>query len=180
MPIPYSSSLPITSPQPTTPTAGSANTTGKTAYSPSLPVVNHLDAYQLLQQPAPTPAQNEQQISKNLNPVQNFGLGLAKGVGSTLYNLGTGTASTVNDIGHALGASSDILPSSVIGGDKHIQDVKDTLQPQGTGQNIGFFTEKGAEFLAPSSIVTKTQGAITGAIDALPLGQSLLAQGAKV
>lgn len=123
--------------------------------------------------------QREQQVAQNLNPVQNFGVGLVKGVGSTVRGLGEMGTKTLNIgtglLGQAPQAGADIYnPETELG-----SQVKETLRPSGVGQNIGFFTEKIGEFLAPSSLVTKSQAGITGAVNALPLGTSAVASATK-
>lgn len=44
------------------------------------------------------------------------------------------------------------------------QKVKEITTPEGTAENIGFATEKIAEFLAPSSAISKAKGVTTGLV----------------
>jgi hypothetical protein len=115
---------------------------------------------------APPPISNiqkEQEISSQLNPGQNFGLGIAKGVGSTVKGIGT--------LGYKLGTGIGLKPLAgqqiLQKGTPQEQALSQTLTPQGTAQNIGYYGEKTAEFFVPSSQVSKSQAGITGAIDTI-------------
>lgn len=117
--------------------------------------------------PVETETQKQQRIQGELNPVQNVGLGIVKGVLSTARGIGefgTKTAQTLLPKSLEPQGADIYNPETEVGA-----RVKEALAPQGTGQNIGFFTEKTAEFLAPSSLVSKAQGAVTGAVQATKL-----------
>lgn len=89
--------------------------------------------------------------------VQKFGdaatdvlKGVAKGVGSTIYNVGK------------LGLQRDkVIGLDKLYGSPEIPTEKpDILKPKGTAQKVGFVTEQAAEFLIPSSAIAKGEKAI--------------------
>lgn len=92
-----------------------------------------------------------------LTDLGNLGKGVAKGAGSTLFNLGkVGT------------------PLSFMGGG---EPKPDALTPQGFAQNVGYGGEQAAEFFAPAAAEGKLAAA---ASDALPfLGKTLPKIGAQ-
>lgn len=117
--------------------------------------------------PLETETQKQQRIQSTLNPVQNIGVGIVKGGLSTLRGMGElGTKTAQALLPKSLEPRmSDIYNDETEEGAR----AKEVLAPQGTAQNIGFFTEKTAEFLSPSSLVSKGQGFISGAINATKL-----------
>ena len=118
---------------------------------------------------SPTPSYTEN------NPVENFSQGLAKGEVSTVRGLakfGDFVArNTVGRITNAIDGKGFTAPAP----EGNILDQVNTT-PEGTAQNLGFATERIAEFLLPSSGVNRVKTAATDLIK----GTSFLSKSAKL
>lgn len=117
--------------------------------------------------PAEVTKTREQQIAGQLNPVQNFGVGLVKGAMGTVKGLGTmGTkiAGGINEVSKTLGGS-EILPQlkgQEILNPETIQGKQADafLSGASTGQSLGIGTEKALEFFLPASQAAKAEEAV--------------------
>lgn len=114
------------------------------------------------------------------NTLQNFSVGVAQGVGSTLKGAGTlvqkGLDATVNKVlpaGAQLG--SDIYRK----GTELEKKATEILTPQSTAQSVGFGTEKLAEFLIPSTSIVKAQKVATGLVKGTGKVAGLVRTGVK-
>lgn len=124
-----------------------------------------------------------------VKPMENFSVGFAKGGLKTVKNLGSvGEWILNNTAGRAanafLGNGWKPTDQNIYGKDATIKgkNVDEILTPEGTAENIGFATERIAEFLAPSGSVNKLANlagntAMKVAPAGIKTGANLLGQG---
>jgi len=124
----------------------------------------------------------EQPKQKETNLAQDISIGLGKGVLKTAKGLGTlGTKyftqpleKGINKVFGFDNTQSNVLPIYQKGTPQE-QQAEELLKPENTGEKIGFGAEKIAEFLAPSSKVSKVESTLTGLVK----GAKPLARGAR-
>jgi hypothetical protein len=88
--------------------------------------------------------QSSSTLGRVAGAVGNFGVGVAKGLGSTVFGIGQ-------------------LADKVIPGQLLPEEKPEFLKPKGTAQNIGFGAEQIGEFFIPAGLAVKGAKAIEGA-----------------
>lgn len=99
------------------------------------------------------------------DPVTQAAIGVGKGVASTFQGLGQLVLKGTDALGITKDKSKTTLTAD-----------PETLKPQGTAQNVGYYGEKAAEFFAPAGLVRKGQAAV----DTLIHGSGLLSGAGRV
>ncbi len=89
--------------------------------------------------------------------IKGFGVGALKGVGSTAVGAGQ--------------LLEKILPGDMIATPEQFQKAKEYVSPKGTAEKVGFGTEQIAEFLLPSTAVTKGIKVADVGIEAMKAGK---------
>lgn len=116
------------------------------------------------------------QVSQGVSGVPGIAVGATKGVASTALGIGGIGQKIQHGIGSLIGMIPGVNVSSEAKGDNSLFNPKSTagaqvqsfVAPQGTAENIGFGTEKFAEYFLPASQAAKTESLV-----------NVLAQGIK-
>ena len=122
----------------------------------------NLEEYKNLRDQGLTPEQiKAQQGRKGLI---GFGIGAAKGLGSTVRTLGvTGQEILQQTAGRAVEAITGI-PKEKMGAGIYEGEKPEFLKPKGGVEKAGYYAEQIAEFLAPSGMIAKGQKALMGTV----------------
>jgi hypothetical protein len=119
--------------------------------------------------------QNLQQKSEGAKGVAGFGLGAAKGAGSTAFNIGNmGQSVLDNTIGRVISAASgDGFTKPVNQGQELAgQAIQESLKPVGTAEKAGFVTEQIGEFFVPGGAGMKAAKAAEAAMGTSKLAKA--------
>ncbi len=101
--------------------------------------------------------------------VGSIATGFAKGIGSTVMGLVKGGRAITTGLGGLLGIKEAGADST----SQAISSVDQKLTPQGGAENVGYYGEKGAEFLTPGGIEKSAISAGDKAIEGLNLIKKL-------
>jgi len=117
--------------------------------------------------------------------VQKFGVGIVKGAGSTFRGMSEIGQKILQQTAGRVVEKATGTPKEQLGerafmpGTDESTKLKDLLTPYGTAENLGFMTEKIAEFLAPSGMIAKTGKALTSPITGSGAIQSIARTGIR-